>query len=64
MKIIIDDVEYFTVEEVEKFVGMRAAAIDLRVRFGNFPAPIKLPFRKFWKKSDLDEYVKQLKQEG
>jgi predicted DNA-binding transcriptional regulator AlpA len=58
MKITIQNEEYISVEEVERLVKQKSSTIDVKVRYGEFPKPIKLPVVKFWKLSDIEEYLK------
>jgi predicted DNA-binding transcriptional regulator AlpA len=59
MKIIFENEEYLSIEDVEKLVKQKPPTIDVKVRYGVFPKPIKLPVVKFWKKSEVEEYVKK-----
>ena len=58
MKIIIDNEEYISADEVESLVEFGIGTIDIKVRYGVFPKPMKMPVKKFWKKSDIEEYLK------
>lgn len=57
MQINIDGERYISVGEVEQLVGQKSSTIDVKVRYGAFPKPIKLPVVKFWKLSEIESYL-------
>ena len=57
MHFCIDNEEYLTQEEVEKLIGLKQTALNTLVRFGHFPAPLKLEIRKLWKRSEVEAYI-------
>lgn len=63
MKILIDNEEYLNIDDVEKLVGQKSTTIDVKVRYGVFPSPIKLPTLKFWKLSEIEEYLENTRKE-
>ena len=64
MKLIVDNEEYLVLEEVEKLVGLKETSIAMRVRFSDFPKPVKLEIRQAWKRSEIEDYItKQKKQD-
>jgi predicted DNA-binding transcriptional regulator AlpA len=64
MKLMIENEEYITLDEVERLVNMKQTSIYTRVRFGSFPQPLKFPTRMAWKKEDIDKYLKDLEEKG
>lgn len=62
MKLIIDNEEYLTLEELEKKVNLKETSIYMRIRFGDFPAPKKFKIRQAWKKSDIEEYLEKTRE--
>ena len=63
MKLIVDNEEYLILEEVEKLVGLKEASIAMRVRFSDFPKPVKLEIRQAWKRSEIEDYIAKQKKE-
>ena len=63
MKLIVDNEEYLTLAELEKLVGLKETSIAMRVRFSNFPKPVKLEIRQAWKRSEIEAYIKASKKE-
>lgn len=59
MIIYIDNKEFWSIEEVSEHVKEKAGNINLKCRFGGFPAPIKLPCLRFWDSEVIKEYQKQ-----
>ena len=57
MHFCIDNEEYLTQEEVEELIGLKQTALNTLVRFGHFPAPLKLEIRKLWKRSEVEAYI-------
>ena len=57
MHFCIDNEEYLTQEEVEELVGLKQTSLNTLVRFGHFPAPLKLEIRKLWKRSEVEAYI-------
>ena len=57
MKIIFENEEYLSIEDVEKLVNQKSPTIDVKVRYGVFPKPIKLPVVKFWKRTEIESYI-------
>lgn len=63
MKLIVDNEEYLTLAEVEKLVGLKETSIAMRVRFSDFPKPVKLEIRQAWKRWEIEEYLAKAKKE-
>ena len=61
MKLIVDNEEYLVLEEVEKLVGLKETSIAMRVRFSDFPKPVKLEIRQAWKRSEIEDYIAKQK---
>jgi predicted DNA-binding transcriptional regulator AlpA len=68
MRLMIENEEYVTLDEVEKLVNMKQTSIYTRVRFGSFPQPLKFPTRMAWKSKEIEAYIdstrKNLKEDG
>ena len=60
MRFCIDNKEYLTQEEVEALIGIKQTTLNTLVRFGHFPAPLKLEIRKLWKRSEVEAYIESL----
>jgi predicted DNA-binding transcriptional regulator AlpA len=56
MKIIIDGQEYIDMSELLEKAGFKQATLYIRLRYTDFPQPIKIP-QSFWKSSDVDAYL-------
>lgn len=63
MKLSIDNEEYMVLSEVEKAVKLKESSIAMRVRFGQFPQPVKLEIRQAWRKSDIEAYLREKQKE-
>ena len=61
MAINIDGVEYLTLPEVLELVHMSQASIYERMRYDRFPQPYKPEYRTFWKRSEIEDYIKASK---
>lgn len=64
MKIIIDGEEYITQDEVEKMIGAKRTTLATYVKYGTIPSPIKLSFRRLWKKHEIEEYLQETLKAG
>lgn len=58
MKIILEDEEFIDSEEVARQLKIALPTLKVRVRAKEVPLPIKLKTRVFWKKSEIDEYLR------
>jgi predicted DNA-binding transcriptional regulator AlpA len=56
--IILDNDEYLDAKEVSSILKIAEVTLRVKVRAKEVPLPIKLRTMKFWKKSEIEEYVK------
>lgn len=57
MKIVIDDVEYMTLEEVQEMLSTNKTSVYEKMRYNCFPKPLKLKARSLWKRSEIEAYA-------
>ena len=63
MDIIIDKEEFIDSEEVAKMLDIALSTLKVKVRAKEIPLPIKLKTYTFWRKSDIESYIKTSKKE-
>lgn len=63
MRYKFDDEEYITAEEIMPLIKCKRAKLDNLVRNNKFPKPIKIEVQKFWKKSEIEDYLSKTRGE-
>lgn len=59
MECIFDNTEYISADNVMRLVGCRLSKLGRMVRANQFPKPMKLDIVNWWKKSEVEEYLRQ-----
>lgn len=59
MQVMIDGVEYIRQSDVEKLLGMKGTSLYYMTKFSDFPKAQKIEFRQLWRKSEVEEYLRQ-----
>ena len=58
MDIIIDKEEFIDSEEVAKMLDIALSTLKVKVRAKEIPLPIKLKTYTFWRKTEIEAYIK------
>ena len=56
--------EYMNQITVGRYVDLTYKAITRRVKRGSFPPPIKLGRSNRWRRKDIDQWMKEMKEKG
>lgn len=63
MNITINKEDFIDSEEVAKLLGIALSTLQVKVRAKEIPLPIKLKTYTFWRKSDIEDYLRLQKAE-
>lgn len=63
MSIVIEKNEYLYKDEVAKELKIAEPTLTVKIRAKEVPLPIKLKSKNIWKKSDIEKYLKDTKEQ-
>ena len=61
--IILDGEEYIDLDEAAKLLNVSTTTVRIRNRDKEMPSPHKLKSLTYWKKSDIEAYIKASKKD-
>lgn len=63
MIIHIDNTEYWDADKVQEYVGESYQSLYYKIKCQAFPQPMKLTSRIFWRKEEIEKFMKDKKEE-
>jgi predicted DNA-binding transcriptional regulator AlpA len=55
--------KFYSAEQIVKNLGISRKTLDNWIEGGNFPKPIKIGRRIFWKESEIDKFIEKNRKE-
>ena len=62
MIIHIDNTEYWDADKVQEYVGESYQSLYYKIKYKAFPQPMKLTSQLFWKKEEIEKFMKEKKE--